>query len=642
MIPYIISYDIVAMLIFSILLFFFGFRKRGMFVSIQYKIYYVILVLCLLSSVFDISAAILSNYVVNAPKFSLYIVNIALFSTLTLLCMFHTIYVYLVVNSDVTQMHIKKIHLIIPAAAMILFIVTTPFTKLLFYIDDKSIYHRGSLHIIFYFLLLYYFIHTFYVVYKYKASPQKRILLYVLTIVLMTSLVIQVFFPTLLINIFAISICVIFNVFTLLNPEELFDATTGAIQYGNFINIVKSRLISSRKFTVITVHVNDYAFLCNSFGAVQMDKILYLMVEYLNGLSVDSTVGKINSHTFGVLLDEKCNDKKIIAEIQKRFESPWHINDCKTIVSVSIGCILSPEDVTDIEEFYDAIDAIMKSQNKNGPVYVHDVTDVQKINKIRKAVHYAAENGTFKVYYQPIYSTDKKKIIAAEALIRLFDDELGFVSPELFIPIAESDGSILGIGRFVFENVCRFISEQKLYEKGIEYIEVNLSVVQCMQHQLAEELISIMKKYEIPPKYINFEITETAAIRSLDALTKNMSVLSSCGITFALDDYGTGYSNISYVYNLPFSCIKIDKSILWSAIDNPKAYITLKNTFSMIKQLRMQIVMEGVETEEQIQKLLELKCDYFQGFYFSKAIPEEDFVKYIDEFKLPEVCLNTR
>ena len=271
---------------------------------------------------------------------------------------------------------------------------------------------------------------------------------------------------------------------------------------------------------------------------------------------------------------------------------------------------------------------------KKNVLQISDIVDVVRIDSIRTAVRNAVMNGGFEVYYQPIYSTAKKKIIAAEALVRLNDPQLGFISPEVFIPMAEKEGFILDIGEFVFESVCRFIRDGNVCEKGIEYIEVNLSTVQCMQYRLADRFIRIMKDYDVKPQNIILEITETAAVGSPVNLIRNVDTFSSNGVKFALDDYGTGYSNLSYVYALPFDCVKIDKSILWSSLDNPKAYATLKNTFYMLQQLGTEIVMEGVETIAHIDKLLELKCDYFQGYYFSKAVPGVEFLEYLNNFSL--------
>ena len=144
-----------------------------------------------------------------------------------------------------------------------------------------------------------------------------------------------------------------------------------------------------------------------------------------------------------------------------------------------------------------------------------------------------------------------------------------------------------------------------------------------MQYKLAEEV---------------FEITESSVLASNSVVSLNINSFVNYGIDLSLDDYGTGYSNISYLYRLPFQYIKIDKSILWSADKNEKANATLRNIFSMAKKLHLKIVMEGVETEEHVRKLLKLKCDYFQGYYFSKPINEKKFLNYVEEFELPKVC----
>ena len=146
------------------------------------------------------------------------------------------------------------------------------------------------------------------------------------------------------------------------------------------------------------------------------------------------------------------------------------------------------------------------------------------------------------------------------------------------------------------------------------------------------------KENNIKAKQVNFEITETSAMITNRAVALNISRFENHGIALSLDDYGTGYSNLSYLYHMPFHFIKIDKSILWSSEKNDKADITLQNIFRMAKKLQLKIVMEGVETEAQIRKLLTMGCDYFQGYYFSKPVCGKDFLDYVQNFELPDVC----
>lgn len=254
---------------------------------------------------------------------------------------------------------------------------------------------------------------------------------------------------------------------------------------------------------------------------------------------------------------------------------------------------------------------------------------MRKEKAIEKAIELAIDRDTIEVYYQPIFNTEKQCYTSAEALVRLNDELLGYISPEIFIPIAEKNGMILKLGTMIFEKVCRFISEENLKDTTIEYIEVNVSVVQCMQQNFVEELIEIMDYYHIAPEQINLEVTETAAVNSISILQENIEKLHAKGISFSLDDYGSGYSTLGYLHQLPFQIIKLDKLMVWDAFENERAGITLKFTVGMLKELKVRIVAEGVETQEQQMHLTGIGCDYLQGWYYSKAIPGEEFAQLI-------------
>lgn len=209
----------------------------------------------------------------------------------------------------------------------------------------------------------------------------------------------------------------------------------------------------------------------------------------------------------------------------------------------------------------------------------------------------------------------------------MIDDELGFISPDEFIPMAEKNGLILKIGEFVFRTVCEMMAREKIWEKGIEYIEINLSIVQCMQEDICEMLYGVMDEYDIPYSCINLEVTETVIAK--DILWNIMERMTVGGVTFALDDYGTGYSNLTNVLKYPFHIVKLDKSVVWYAMENERAMCALRYTVEMMQKLNKHIVAEGVETREQLDILEELGCRYLQGYYFSKPVPEQEFLEKI-------------
>ena len=226
----------------------------------------------------------------------------------------------------------------------------------------------------------------------------------------------------------------------------------------------------------------------------------------------------------------------------------------------------------------------------------------------------------------------KGSFSSAEALIRLWDEHLGYIPPDEFIPMAEQNGMIIEIGEIVFRQVCAFIQNHNLDSLGIDYIEVNLSFVQCMQENLAQQLVSIMKEYNVAPNRINFEITETAGSVKADTLRRNMDKLIEIGSAFSMDDYGTGFSTADYLAHLPLQIVKIDKSILWSAMEKPEAFIILRHTVEMLKDLRKKIIVEGVETQEMVDILTKMHCDYLQGYLYSKPLPEEDYIAFLRKY----------
>ena len=181
---------------------------------------------------------------------------------------------------------------------------------------------------------------------------------------------------------------------------------------------------------------------------------------------------------------------------------------------------------------------------------------------------------------------------------------------------------------FVFEEVCKFIASDDFKRLGLEYIEVNLSIVQCMQGGLAGDLLGVMKKYGVSPDQINLEITESADSKTQNIIAENLTSLLNAGLTFSLDDFGTGYSNMARMALLPLKIVKLDKTFA-NFESNPRLMIVLQNTVKMLKDMGMEIVVEGVETQELVERFAMLECEYIQGFYYSRPIPRDEFVEFI-------------
>ncbi|MDE7433418.1 MAG: EAL domain-containing protein, partial [Lachnospiraceae bacterium] len=452
-------------------------------------------------------------------------------------------------------------------------------------------------------------------------------------------LAVQTMFPYLLVEGFGEALCFLLIYASLEQRSELFDSVLGMYNKKAFVNFVNINMKAERTFSVMSVSINDIEYLEKNFGIECMASLEGLFAEYIKQIRGRFEIYHVSDYVFYIIdAGINRNDRTladIAAEICHTCEKNWTVGYVEVPVSVDICIMQCPKDVNSLEQIFECTEYISNEKRGRG----NRVVNAEDINlfhgrrksKIKKAIHKAIKNQSFKVFYQPIYSTKKKKVNSAEALVRLFDDDLGFISPEEFIPIAEEDGSILNIGTFVLESVCRLIKEHEIKSKGIEYIEVNVSIIECMKHNMASRVSDMINQYGLEPGQINLEITETAAMNSPEVVGANMTNLVNYGVNFSLDDYGSGYSNINYLVELPFNLIKVDKNIVWLSFENERAGIALESSISMIRKLNYKIVAEGVETEEQAEKLTAMGCEYLQGYYFSKPLPEHEFLMYIAE-----------
>jgi EAL domain-containing protein (putative c-di-GMP-specific phosphodiesterase class I) len=235
----------------------------------------------------------------------------------------------------------------------------------------------------------------------------------------------------------------------------------------------------------------------------------------------------------------------------------------------------------------------------------------------------------FKVHYQPIFSLKRARFTSAEALLRLSDSELGAISPVEFIPIAQEAGIIVDIGFLVIDKVCQFIRETD--EKGVEFdaISCNLSSTQLCSEGFVDKVIEIANRNRINKMKLHFEITESVFADNFKHVANIMRKLSKYGIRFNLDDFGTGFSNIANMAELPFEFIKIDKSILYESAVSKKCLIVIQGLSRTFSDVGMKIVVEGVETLEHRKIAEQLNADYIQGFLFARPMPANEAIRYL-------------
>lgn len=482
-----------------------------------------------------------------------------------------------------------------------------------------------------------------YTIYNRKQLSKIQFVAYsIIFALIVSSVVIQAFFQNIRIDGFIFALCLMIALATIVRPENIIDTTTSLKKINAYADDMKRNFAMKRKLQILMLNIANYNTLRKIMGFdranILSKDIADVLVDVCNSFRIDVDIYFLGSGKYRIIFynDKDKRAVEVADRIRTRLLAGVGIS-VKNIDIIPCICITKcPEDIDDFASLMNFGTEFHKRIAYDNSVHLaKDIFDKKRydiLQNIDEIIDDALVNNKFEVYYQPIYSFKKSGFNSAEALIRLNTKEFGFIPPDLFIPCAEKSGSINKIGEYVLDKVCEFIKSDDFEKLGIDYIEVNLSVVQCMQKNLKDVVINIIENHNIEPSKINLEITETAASYDSKILVKNIEELVDSKITFSLDDYGTGYSNMERIASLPFSIIKLDKSFT-SLKDNPKMNIILENTVKMLKSLGVHIVVEGVETEDVLIYFKNLNCDYIQGYYFSKPLPKRDFVDFIRSYQ---------
>jgi len=303
-------------------------------------------------------------------------------------------------------------------------------------------------------------------------------------------------------------------------------------------------------------------------------------------------------------------------------------------MSASIGVVLYPEHGDMPEEILKKADAAMYAAKEAGrncwnffePVLLQRTfEDMTLLNGLRRAV----VKGEFFLHYQPQLTTDGERIAGVEALLRWNSPEHGLVSPARFIPLAERSRLIVQIGQWVFQEACRFAKRLADMDMKDVRVAVNISPRQIKDEHFVSMVRDTIESNGVHPKQIEIEVTENVFIDSLEDSIYKLKQLQEYGISLTLDDFGTGFSSLTYLRSLPVNSLKIDKSFIDKIAFDEMQLQLVNSIINLGHTLGIDIVAEGVETKEQLVKLVDCRCDYIQGFLFSKPVSEEDAVKLL-------------
>lgn len=523
----------------------------------------------------------------------------------------------------------------LPYLASFISVILTPFTHIFFYIDSEGLYHRGKGYYSTWLIFL-----AFYILlplayawfYKVHMAPHRMMYTVGFWTLSITGMLLQglIFTDVLLEGIFNVAAILIIYL-DIQNPSQFTDADTGLYNQWALGEVLDEKLEYGDPIDISVIGIENFPVLESIYGRRKLMRVLHDIGDEITEQVKGVSLFYMHRGRFALLFNKANNHKQIEQAIRRRFEMPWGEEDGKVTFKIHITHLGEDIPKMSIREVFDSLEeglrnAEMKDNEVTENISAERIEEIREGIKVEHAVSKAIRERRIKVAFQPIYSTKKEKIISVEALARLEDEELGIIEPDEFIPIAEKNGTIGFIGSQVFEQVCSFIRERDMEDLGVKFIEINLSPIQCKSGELVSDLFNLMDRYEIKPSQINFEITESAMTDG-KILNEMMHKIIERGSTFSLDDYGTGYSNLIELLELPFRIVKIDKSIVWSYFNGTSD--VLPDIIKTFASRGYEIVAEGVETHNMAEKLRDMGCDYLQGFYFSKALPADQLVSYV-------------
>ena len=391
---------------------------------------------------------------------------------------------------------------------------------------------------------------------------------------------------------------------------------------------------------LLLIDIDDLKAVNDTFGHSVGDKVIMEMGDSLKkAFAQTAFVGRVTGDGFVVMVPGTCTAEEGSALAERALQQicrDYVLQEEKIQMTASIGVVLYPESGEQPDDILKRAEAAMYAAKEAGrncwrmfepSLLKRTAEDMLLFNSLRKAL----AKKEFFLMYQPQLTTDGSKVVGLEALLRWQSAEFGLVSPGRFIPLAERGRLIVDIGKWVFREACKFA--RQLQERGYDHLRVaiNISPRQIKEENFVAEICKIIEDTGADPRQLEIEVTENVFMETVEESVAKLLTLQKYGISLAVDDFGTGFSSLSYLRNLPVNCLKIDKSFIDEIAADDTQLQFVNSIIRMGHTLSMDIVAEGVEKEAQLSRLLNCRCDYIQGYVFSKPLPAEAALSLLEE-----------
>lgn len=591
--------------------------------------------------ILDVIAELVSNYYITSGDGDF---GLAAVVTTTIFYLFqallpYTLLCYIMTLHDNKLISVKKMLLAGLATILLVSIVlTNPFTEKLFYFDVSAGYVEGPWYRLMYYSALFHLAVILILVISWRKEFGSRKTKVILDILILCGcgVMVQLLYYPLLMTGFGMSLGILALFLTINNPNANRDSLTGVYNHLYLTRRSDELIAAGKSFHIITIYLYQLKHINKVAGVEGGDYILQLTAKKLEELC-GSRVFRITGKRFLVLAMSLQEYEYYITQIKKRFETDMQLDadSSKPAMPVILSGIVYGQKLGTSGLMLEYAEYLESLSMQNGMIEV--IQDDQQTmdgflynKKVEQYLHTAIAQDLFEVYYQPVFSTAKNDFVTLEALSRLHHPELGWIAPDVFIQIAEKNHMIEQITDLQFKRVCMFINEHRDLMKKLFNIKVNLSSLDLMRSDCSSHFIRMMDDMDIHHDWIQFEITETVATEYNAGLGMVIDGFMAAGVRLCLDDFGSGYANLNTVMRLPFSAIKIDRTLLFDICNDKKRAMFYQSIVETFHRMGYVIVSEGVETEEEMSLLSSWGVDMIQGYYFSRPLPVDELLKLLN------------
>ena len=629
-----------GLVVLLFLLFFYVRQKRVGLFSERY--YIKVLLISLGSLVLDILSVVAIAYEEHLPTMILHL--ICKLYLVSLVWLGYSAFGYVIADLFTEKKYTVLIRAAIAVGVFATILVL--FAPIHIYHGSSAVYTYGWSDYLTYFFGLMFIIAATVCAIRFKKLilPRRRMVVYIWLGAWLVASLVQLLNPALLLVGFATSIGMMAIYLGLENPESNIDRALGCFHAHALAAYMEQ--IFSQKQNISMLLISIMPFQPSSITEDDINESIRHIVQYLDRFP-EAKVFKNLEKELVVLCPDMTKLATVFQSLQDQFyqDQFYHPEEGEGRLYKFPYTLfmLIPESnmFCNMDEVMQLIQQEKVSRRSVNSSYVcyanQDFLDqIRKKEQVKAEIIRALDEDRVMVFLQPIYSIKEKKIVSAEALARIQCKDGTYLPPGEFIPVAEECGLIGHLGERIFEKTCAFLRDSNVIDLGIHYIEVNLSVVQCEQRNLAERYIRIMAEYGISPDRINLEITETASVQTKQIMLENMEKLIEHGVSFSLDDFGNGQSNLDYIIDMPVSLMKLDMNMVKQYFEDLKARFVVQAAIRMAHDMDLFLVAEGVETETQLVEMGAQGVDFIQGYYFSKPIPSYAFIDYLKAFNQGE------